>query len=92
MTSADGMIRRPRKKKEFRWFKELWYAVSMATQLGFEIALPPVLLMMLGRWADGRLGTPPLLTLIGALSGLAVAYRSAVAMLDPIIKRNGHGR
>lgn len=62
----------------------------MATQLGFEIALPPVLLMMLGRWADARFGTAPLLTLIGALSGLAIAYRSAVAMLAPVMNRKKH--
>lgn len=92
MTSGEGMTRRPRAKKEFHWFREFWYAVSVATQLGFEVALPPVVLMMLGRWVDGRLGSSPFLTLAGALAGLVISYHAAVAMLSPLIKRKRHER
>ena len=44
--------------------------------LGFEMAIPVVLLMYLGRWADGRLGTEPWLFLVGAFLGIAVGFYS----------------
>ena len=44
--------------------------------LGFEMALPVVLLMYLGHKADGRLGTEPWLSLVGAILGIAVGFYS----------------
>lgn len=75
------------------WFKQLWYAVSVASQLGFEIVLPPVLLMMLGRWIDTKFGSPPLFTIAGGLLGLLAAFYQARAMMTGLIgKKEDHDR
>ncbi len=44
--------------------------VSIAFQLGFIIALPVILFGYLGKWMDGKLGSYPLLTLVGVFTAI----------------------
>lgn len=48
---------------------------------GLTLALATVLFLLLGWWADGRLGTAPLLTLAGALVGAAAGFYSMLQHL-----------
>lgn len=44
--------------------------VSIAFQLGFIIAIPVVVFGYFGKWLDQKLGSYPLLTLIGIFSAI----------------------
>ena len=58
--------------------RSLW---STAWSMGFAVVVPLVGLTMLGRWADGKLGTSPWMLLVGLLLGTA-AGTAAVAYLS----------
>lgn len=47
--------------------------MGVAMQLGFGIALPLILFIVLGVFADKKLGTMPLFTIVGMLLALAVS-------------------
>lgn len=51
---------------------------SHLLMLPIQMALAPVLAILLGRWIDGHLGTSPGFTLGGLAFGLAVAVLSLV--------------
>jgi hypothetical protein len=57
--------------------------LALATQLGFAVACPLVVLIGGGVWADDRLGTTPWLFFLGLVLGLLAAggalYRIATA-------------
>ena len=56
----------------------IWQAVAFATELGVAFAVAVLMGLFLGHLADDRLGTVPILTILGALLGLAAgAYSSA---------------
>jgi len=57
--------------------------------LGFEMAVPVVLLLLVGRWADARLGTEPWLSLVGALLGIAVGFYSMFKRVGLIGRGSG---
>ena len=42
-----------------------WSALSLAWELGYTIAIPIVVLALVGRWADREWGTTPWLLLAG---------------------------
>lgn len=43
----------------------LWRALNMALELGYTIAIPLVVLALVGRWADKQFDTSPWLFLVG---------------------------
>lgn len=51
----------------------VWYALSLAWQLGYTIAIPLVVLALVGRLLDRKLGTGPWLLLAGILSSLIIS-------------------
>ena len=56
--------------------------------LGFEMAIPIVLLMYLGHKSDAWLGTEPWLFLVGALLGIAVGLYSMFKRVGLIGRRD----
>lgn len=57
----------------------LWQAVAYATELGIAFATAVVVGLLVGSWADGRLGNEvPILTVVGSLVGLASGVYSTV--------------
>jgi F0F1-type ATP synthase assembly protein I len=53
-------------------------AIALATQLGLAFAVAVLMGLFIGHLADDWLGTLPILTILGALLGLAAgAYSSA---------------
>jgi len=48
----------------------MWRALGLAWELGYIIALPLILLLLLGRWIDQHFGTQPWATLGGILLAL----------------------
>jgi F0F1-type ATP synthase assembly protein I len=58
---------------------------------GLTLALATGLFLLLGWWADGRLGTTPLLTIVGALIGAAAGFYSMLQHLI-LIPREAEAR
>jgi len=64
------------------------YALSLAWQLGFLIAVPLGGFLLLGYWIDTVLQTKPLVLLIGlALGGIVTCYE-LYHVLTPFIKKD----
>ena len=53
--------------------KSLWYALSLAWNLGYVIALPIVVLGFSGAWLDKKFATSPLFILIGIFLSLILS-------------------
>jgi len=46
--------------------------------VGIEVGISTVVGMLGGRWLDGKLGTEPILTIVGLLLGVFAGFRSLV--------------
>lgn len=57
--------------------------------LGFEMALPVVLLMYVGYRLDAWLGSEPWLFLVGAFLGIAVGFYSMFKRVGVLGRRDG---
>jgi ATP synthase protein I len=55
-----------------------FYNALSASSIGLELGLSVVLCVLLGRWADGELGTEPWLMIAGLLLGLVAGFRSVL--------------
>jgi F0F1-type ATP synthase assembly protein I len=60
-------------KKDATPQQGLAFALSLATRLGFTIAIPAVVLALVGRYADKALGTSPLLLILGLLLSVIIS-------------------
>lgn len=54
----------------------LWAAVGQHMGYGLTWALSTLLFLLIGLWADGKLGTRPFLTILGAFIGGAAGFYS----------------
>ncbi len=72
------------KKDNFKTF----YALSLAWQLGFLIAIPIAGFMFLGFLADEFLGVSPLFLIAGLIIGAGVTVYEIYHLLAPLIKKN----
>lgn len=72
----------PSEKDSFKVF----YALSLAWQLGFLIAVPIIGFLFLGFWGDRLLGTKPLFLIIGFLAGMGITIYELYHTLTPLIK------
>ncbi len=63
-----------------------WSALSLAWQLGYSIAIPLVLLALLGRLIDKKIGTSPWFLLTGVILSLVVStilvYKKTITIMD----------
>jgi len=55
--------------------------------VGWYVAAALILGLLGGRWLDNRLGTSPLLLLIGLCVGVALAFYGVYRMLAPILAK-----
>ncbi len=62
-------------------------ALGLATQLGFAVAGPLVLGIVVGIWLDQRLSTSPLFLLLGLILGMGAAAYSIYELV--LFRRNG---
>jgi hypothetical protein len=74
---------------EGRNFK-LWYAFSLAWQMGFIIAFSVGGFMLLGFAADHYLDTSPAFLLTGIFSGISLTIYEIHNMMLPLIRKNEH--
>lgn len=75
MVSMQGKIVRTMKKPDEERFPDHFgrsvRALSEYMGMGLQIAVSFAFFVFLGYWADGRLGTTPLLFLVGVVIGMA---------------------
>jgi len=71
-----------RKKDNFKTF----YALSLAWQLGFIIAVPIGGFLFFGLLADRFFGTEPVLLVVGIFVGVIVTVYEVYHLLIPLIK------
>lgn len=48
--------------------------------VGIELALSVVIGLLAGQWADGKLGTEPIGTIIGLILGVIAGFRSLIRL------------
>ena len=63
-----------------------WVAALRLLGVGFFIGGAIVLGVLGGLWLDDRLGTRPVLTLVGLFVGLTIAFIGVYEMLLPLIR------
>lgn len=74
--------RQMEKKDNFKTF----YALSLAWQLGFIIAVPIGGFLFFGLLADRFFGTEPVLLVVGIFAGVTVTIYEVYHLLIPLIK------
>ncbi len=67
---------------------KVFYAISIALQLGFVIVFSIIGFLWLGVWADKAFGTSPLFLLTGVIVGITITIYETYHMLTPLIKNN----
>ncbi len=73
----------PKKENE----GQVWSALSLAWQLGYTVAIPLVILALIGRLLDKKFGTSPWLLVVGIflsliISTIAVYYKTIKILGD----------
>jgi len=66
-------------------FKVL-YALSLAWQMGFLIAVPLAGFILLGMFIDNNLATYPFFVIIGAVLGIAITFYEAYHWMAPFLE------
>ena len=67
---------------------ELWYAISLAFQLGFLTILPIGGFMLLGLWGDRAFHTFPWLLITGTLIGVGTTIYETYDFFLPLMKKH----
>jgi F0F1-type ATP synthase assembly protein I len=56
--------------------------IALFSEIGFILLLTTLAGVGLGLWADGQLGTKPLLVLVGLFAGLGVGARAVWILIE----------
>lgn len=75
------------KEKEPDKKDETWSVASLAWELGYVIAVPLVILALLGRYLDKKLETSPWLLLIGILAAIFISSYGIYKKFKDIVEK-----
>ncbi|MEK7165186.1 MAG: AtpZ/AtpI family protein [Patescibacteria group bacterium] len=64
-----------------------FYWVLQASEVGFSIALPIVAGAFLGLWLDKKIGTQPIMTLIGIMLGVLLSAAKLMGLVREFSKK-----
>lgn len=67
---------------------QLFYALSLAYQLGFIIVVPIGIGMLAGFWLDSKLTTRPFFLFVGLIFGIVTCMYEVYHVLIPFFKKN----
>lgn len=74
------------RKNDKRGNFKIFYSLDLAAKLGFSIAIPLIIFILIGRFLDGYFNTSPIFVLSGLVVGLASSiceiFRSVLPILD----------
>ena len=83
---------KPKEIQEKREKNQAWSALSLAWQLGYSIAIPLVILALVGRLLDKKFDTSPWLLLAGVILSLVVStfavYYKTIKILSETEQKN----
>lgn len=65
---------------------KLWYAISLAIQLGFLVVIPIGGFILLGHWGDTKLQTSPFLLIAGVMAGLFATVYEVYHLILPLTR------
>lgn len=82
------MAKRPRQEAD----PVVWAELARHAHLGVQLAISTGLFLAAGWWIDGKAGTAPLLTILGALIGAAAGFYSMIQSLKAKPGRDAEGR
>jgi F0F1-type ATP synthase assembly protein I len=72
---------------------KLALAMALGLELGFAMAIPLVVFLLLGIWFDRKLGTMPLFTIVLLLAGLVAVVVEVRYLIMPFLeKRSQKGK
>jgi F0F1-type ATP synthase assembly protein I len=66
---------------------KIFYAISLGAQLGFVIAAPLVIFLLLGIYLDRKLGTMPLFIIIALLLNLVATFFEVKNLILPFLEK-----
>lgn len=69
---------------------KVFYALSIAFQLGFIISVPIIAFIIVGIFADRFFQSQPALLLLGLLLGIIVTIYEVYHLLMPLVKEEKH--
>ena len=69
----------------------VWTEMGRYAHLGFQLALSIGLFLFGGWWLDGKVGTTPLFTIVGAMVGAAAGFYSIVHQLMGALRKKAPG-
>lgn len=67
-------------------YTALWTALSLAWDLGYMIALPLVILALVGRWLDHKWNSSPLMLLVGVVVAFTLSSVWLASKMKEITK------
>ena len=70
---------------------QVYRQVGSYLGIGIEFVVAILLCLFAGRWLDGKLGTEPILMLVGAFAGMAIGFYSFVRTVLRLQKGEGRG-
>jgi F0F1-type ATP synthase assembly protein I len=66
---------------------KIFYALSLAAELGFLIAAPLIIFLLLGLYLDRKFGTMPLFIIIALLLNLIVTFFEVKNLILPFLEK-----
>ena len=67
---------------------KIFYAISFAWQLGFIVAIPIAGFLLLGFFADKKIGTSPLFVILGIILGITITISELYHWISILTKHN----
>ena len=71
---------------------KFFYAVSLGAELGFLIAVPLIIFLLLGLYLDRKLGTMPLFIIIALLLNSAVTVFEVKNLILPFLEKRSQNK
>ena len=65
----------------------LLYALSLGSKLGFSIAVPLIIFLLIGLWLDSKTGTSPLFLIIFVLLSFVVVFFDVRYLVLPFLEK-----
>lgn len=64
----------------------LWQVLTLGIKLGFTVAIPLLILLLVGRYLDKHFQTSPIFLLSGLLISLIFSFYGLYKLLNPLLK------
>ena len=77
---------KPKKQDKFSFY----YSISLVGQVGWSVAVPLVVFILIGVFLDKQFGTKPAFIFAGVGLGMIVSFFSLYKLLKPFLKNSSN--